>query len=152
LASVGLGGCVTSKGWMELHNPSSSKLSVKMFSINNCTAKVGRSSTSDNADTTNDDIQDLGEFKLALRTLRTAASFVQPWNHNFLAIEGFMMQSQYCQADLASLEKRAVLLTQFVDYCIGRMRTAGETKNPSSTPGNSRIHGQPFSVPVPRLR
>jgi hypothetical protein len=120
LAAVGLGGCVTSKGWLELHNPSSSKLSVKMFSINNCTAKIGRSATAENTEATNDDLLDLGEFKLALRTLRTAASFVQPWNYSFLAIEGFMMQSQYCQADLAGLDKRATLLTQFVDYCIGQ--------------------------------
>jgi hypothetical protein len=91
-----------------------------MFSINNCTAKIGRSSAADNADTAGDDIQDLGEFKLALRTLRTAASFVQPWNHSFLAIEGFMMQTQFCVADPAGLEKRAALLTQFVDYCIGQ--------------------------------
>jgi hypothetical protein len=91
-----------------------------MFSINNCTAKIGRSVTAENVDATNDDLLDLGEFKLALRTLRTAASFVQPWNYSFLAIEGFMMQSQYCQADLAGLDKRATLLTQFVDYCIGQ--------------------------------
>jgi hypothetical protein len=120
MSAVGLGGCVTSRGWIELHNPSSSKLSVKMFSINNCTAKTGRCSTAGNPETANDDLQDLGEFKLALRTLRTAASFVHPWNFSFLALEGFMMQSQYCQVDLAGLEKRALLLTQFVDYCIGQ--------------------------------
>jgi hypothetical protein len=120
LSAVGLGGCVTSKGWIELHNPSSSKLSIKMFSINNCTAKVGRSSVAETPEAAADDLQDIGEFKLALRTLRTAASFVQPWNHSFSAIEGFMMQSQFCQADLAGVEKRASLLTQFVDYCIGQ--------------------------------
>jgi hypothetical protein len=91
-----------------------------MFSINNCTARVGRSTSTENPEATADDIQELGELKLALRTLRTAASFVHPWNHSFLAIEGFMLQSQFCQTDLGGLEKRAVLLAQFVDYCIGQ--------------------------------
>jgi hypothetical protein len=31
-----------------------------------------------------------------------------------------MIQSQFCQSDLSNLEKRAVLLSQFVDYCIGQ--------------------------------
>jgi hypothetical protein len=108
--------CTAAKLWF----PSSSKLSVKMFSINNCTAKIGRSSMAENSDNTGDDLMDLGNFKLALRTLRTTASFVKPWNYSFLAIEGFMMQSQYCRADLAGLEKKATLLTQFVEYCIGQ--------------------------------
>jgi hypothetical protein len=85
LSAVGLGGCVTSKGWLELHNPSSSKLSIKMFSINNCTTRAGRSSTTEHLDQYTDDILELGEFKLALRTLRTAASFVHPWNFSFQA-------------------------------------------------------------------
>jgi hypothetical protein len=83
LSAVGLGGCVTSKGWLELHNPSSSKLSIKMFSINNCTARVGKSSATETLDQYSDDILELGEFKLALRALRTAASFVHPWNFSF---------------------------------------------------------------------
>jgi hypothetical protein len=38
--AVGLGGFVSSRGWVELANPSSTKLSVKMFSLNNCSAKL----------------------------------------------------------------------------------------------------------------
>jgi hypothetical protein len=120
MTAVGLGGFVTSKGWVELHNPSSSKLALKLFSINNCNARAGRNNHTETGDQNGDDINELGEFKLALRTLRTAASFVQPWNYSFQAIEGFMHQTQYCQAELAGLDKRAALLTQFVDYCLGQ--------------------------------
>lgn len=117
MSSVGLAGCVTSKGWIELHNPSSSKLSIRQFSINNCSARTGKKDSPTEGD---DDIQELGEFRLALRTLRTAASFVHPWNYSFLAIEGFMHQSHFCQEDLAGVEKKASMLCQFVDYCIGQ--------------------------------
>ena len=120
LSAVGLGGCVTSKGWLELHNPSSTRLSIRMFTINNCTARAGRPSTGDSRETTEDDIQEIGELRLALRTLRTAASFVHPWNFSFLAIENFMIQTMFCQTDLAGVEKKAALLTQFIDYVIGQ--------------------------------
>jgi hypothetical protein len=34
--------------------------------------------------------------------LKIIAIFVHTWSFGFLAIEGFMMQSQFCQADLAA--------------------------------------------------
>jgi hypothetical protein len=43
---------------------------------------------------------DLGEFKLALRALRTAGQFVMPWNYSFLALEGFLLQSNFCKNEL----------------------------------------------------
>jgi hypothetical protein len=115
--AVGLGSFVTSKGWVALHNPLSSKLALKLFSINNCNARVGHASNAKQGDQGTEDINELGEFKLALRTLRRAASFVQPWNYSFQAIKGFVHQALYCQAGLG---KRASLLTQFFDYCLGQ--------------------------------
>jgi hypothetical protein len=120
MAAVGLAGFVTNKGWVELHNPASTKLALKMFSINSCSAKAGRTNSTEQGDQSSDEINELGELKLALRTLRTAASFVHPWNYSFQAIEGFMHQTQFCQTDLAGVEKRATLLCQFIDYCIGQ--------------------------------
>ena len=40
MGSVGMGGFVTNKGWIELANPSSSKISLRMFTINNCGSKL----------------------------------------------------------------------------------------------------------------
>jgi hypothetical protein len=118
MSAVGLAGFVTGKGWVELHNSLSSKLALKLFSINNCSSKTSTSSSSEHGNKSNDDIHELGELKLALRTMRTVASFVHPWNYSFQAIEGFMHQTQFCQADLAGVDKRASLLCQFIDYCL----------------------------------
>ncbi len=40
LTTVGLGGFITSKGWIELGNPASVKISLKLFNINNCSARA----------------------------------------------------------------------------------------------------------------
>lgn len=112
MAAVGLTGVVTAKGWAELHNPASSRLSVRQFNINNCNMK---SSTQDASDS---DISDLGEFKLAVRALRTAMMLVHPWNMSVAALEGFLLQSNFCTVDLAGTEKKAQLLTQFCDYVL----------------------------------
>ena len=40
MGAVGMGVFVTSRGWVELHNPGSCKMSLKLFSINNCTSRV----------------------------------------------------------------------------------------------------------------
>jgi hypothetical protein len=92
---VGLGGFITSKGWIELGNPASVKISLKLFNINNCSARASsvRASASDPLEFA--EVRDLGEFKLALRALRTAAQFVCPWNMSFLALEGFLIQTDY---------------------------------------------------------
>ena len=117
MASVGLAGYVTSRGWVELHNPSSTKMKLQHFSINNCSAKTGRGGTSDSRDS---DITELSEFKLALRAMRTAASFVRNWDFSFLAIEGFMMQSQFCEKETGNLDNKAMALTKFVNYILGQ--------------------------------
>jgi hypothetical protein len=118
LASVGLAGYVTSRGWVELHNPSSTKIKLQHFSINNCSAKIGRSGK--DGDSRDSDILELAEFKLALRALRTAANFVRNWDFSFLALEGFLLQTNFCEKDIGSLEHRAMVLTKFVNYVLGQ--------------------------------
>ncbi len=63
-------------------------------------------------------MRDLGELKLALRALRTAAQFVCPWNMNFLALEGFLIQTDYCRLELAGDDRPASTPTQFVDFIL----------------------------------
>ena len=117
MAAVGLGGFVTSKGWLELHNPGSSRMSLRMFSINNCGSRM--SSSKSDKDDRLEDILETGEFKLALRALRVAASFVMPWNMAFVALENFLIQTEYCHKDLVGTDRQALILTQFVDYVLG---------------------------------
>jgi hypothetical protein len=138
LASVGMGGFVTAKGWVELANPSSTKLSIKLFSLNNCSSKISNSKNTSVLGSL-PDFAEIGEFQLALRTLRNAAMFVSPWNFSFAAIENFLVNNKFCSDDLVSVDKPAVILTQFVDYALvenaARWRdaepflTSGELKN-----------------------
>ena len=61
---------------------------------------------------------EIGELKCALRVLREAMAFALPWNKSVAAIEGFLIQNQYCSSDLDGLEKQAQILSQFIDYCL----------------------------------
>jgi hypothetical protein len=116
MGSVGLAGYISAKGWVEIANPASTKLSVKQFNINNCGSRVSGKKPAEGEE----DILELGEFKLALRALRTAMSFVMPWNFSVLALEGFYLQNNYCAQDLGNVEKKAWLLTKFSDYVLSQ--------------------------------
>ena len=109
MGSVGLAGFVTPKGWMEIHDPGSSNLSLRQFSINNC-GKRTTTKSGDNMDDEMTDVIEVGEFKCALRVLREAMTFVHPWNKSVAALEGFLIQTNYCSTDLAGLEKQATIL------------------------------------------
>jgi hypothetical protein len=76
MTSVGMGGFVTSKGWMELGTYGSTKMKIEYFNINNAARSTGKKS--DEEDTVL--MKDIAEFSLALRTLRSAAQFATPWN------------------------------------------------------------------------
>jgi len=114
MASIGLGGAVTAKGWVELHDPSSPNMSIKMFSMTNCATK----SKKDNEDADFLELADLTDFKTALRVLRGAMSYVHPWNRSIEALENFLIQNNYGAADLSSVDKPATYLSQFTDYVL----------------------------------
>jgi hypothetical protein len=114
MGAVGLAGYVSSAGWVNIHNPASCKLSVRQFNINNCSAKASGKKGSEGEE----DILELGEFKLAIRALRTAMAFVMPWNFSVMALEGFFLQTNFCAGDLEKVEKKALILTRFSDYVL----------------------------------
>jgi len=118
MSSVGMGGFITSKGWCEIHNPGSTKMSLRLFSINNCASKAASSKNDRNRDDDVDDIVELGEFKLALRTMRVAASMAMPWNFAYVALENFLHQTNFFRVELQGVDQPAKILTQFVDYVI----------------------------------
>jgi len=115
MASVGLAGHVTNQGWVALHNPGSSNLAIRMFSINNCGRRLSGKSD-DNEDNLLADIAELGELKLAMRVLKEAITFVRPWDKSVAALDGFLYQTNYCSSDTENLEKKAELMAQFIDY------------------------------------
>ncbi len=138
MAAVGLGGFVSPRGWVELANPASTKLSLRLFNINNCSRKINHKAEGD-TDSGLKDFSELGEFQLALRTVRTAASFIMPWNFSFLALENFLINSRFCNDDLYNVDNKAHILTQFTDYVFSEnaakwrdhepFLNAGELKN-----------------------
>jgi len=151
MGSVGMGGFVTNRGWCELANPGSSKISLRMFSINNCgskmsSGKVGRG----DRDHEMEDILELGEFKVALRALRVAASFVAPWNFSFIALENFLIQCNFCNSDLAGIDRQAQILTQFVDYVLGENANKWRDGEPFLDSSALRGHWESFFAARPQ--
>jgi len=114
MASIGLGGSVSAKGWVALHDPSNPNISIKMFSMSNCVT----SSKKGQDEQEYLDLADMAEFKTALRVLRGAMVYVHPWNRSVDALESFFIQSNFGASDLATLDKPAIYLSQFTDYVL----------------------------------
>lgn len=112
MGSVGLAGYVSAKGWAELHNLSSSKLSIKLFNINSFSTRQKK------PDDDTEETLDMAEFKLAVRVMRTAFSMALPWNFSVLALEGFFYQNNFCAVDLANTDKKVWFLVKFTDYVL----------------------------------
>ncbi len=117
MASVGLAGHVTSQGWAALHDPGNSSLALQMFSINNCGRRLACKQGDNEADNLVD-ILELGELKTAMRVLKEAVNFVRPWDKSVAALDGFLYQTDYCKLDIEGLERKAEILSQFVDYVL----------------------------------
>ena len=142
MSSIGLGGFVTAKGWVELANPASSKMSIKYFNINNCRAKA--TSMKDGGDAELAEFSEIGEFQLAMRTLRSAAAFVMPWNFSYTALENFLISSQFCKFDIGTLDKQAQLLTSFTDYILAENASKWRNSEPFLSAGELKSAWQSF--------
>jgi hypothetical protein len=115
MTSVGMGGFVTSKGWLELGTYGSTKMKIEYFNINNAARSSNKKS--DEEDTVL--MKDVAEFSLALRTLRSAAQFATPWNYSYLALENFLHENEFCKVDLKNDENPARTLCQFSNFILG---------------------------------
>ena len=113
LDSVGCGGSVTPKAWMEIHNPASQELKLKMFHLPNIANSGLSKKVEDREDGSSlKEIADLESFKVALNTAREAMASALPWNRSVSAIVGLMVNTNYLSEDLFSNPKRAAV---FVD-------------------------------------
>ena len=123
LDAVGCGGSVTPRAWLEIHNPASQELKLKMFHLPNV-ANSGLSSkkSQDGGEETDSlkEIADLDSYKVALNTAREAMASALPWNRSISAIVGLMVNTSYMLEDLGGNPKRAAILTEFTDYVMGR--------------------------------
>ena len=130
LDAVGCGGCVTPKGWMEIHNPASQELKLKLFHLPNV-ASSGLSSKKDSTDEESlREIADLDSFRIvALNTAREAMVSALPWNRSISALVGLMLNTNYLAEDLGSNPKRA----EFSDYVFSRNGLSWENFQPFLT-------------------
>ncbi len=134
MTSIGLAGLVTAKGWIELHDPSSTKLKLKMFNVN----KVSSNKSSE------DDFFELADLKIAMRAMKAATSYVMPWNKSIDALDGFLHQNNFCNLETGHLEKRAQLLTQFIDYVLGQNAERWRDEEPFLTCGDLKTAWSAF--------
>ncbi len=125
LASVGLAGHITAKGFAALQDPSSAALSIRLFDVHNVTNKVEASkrltlSASDDSMEVGESLKEattLFAFQQSLRAVRELARFTMPWNHSFAALEGFLVNSNFLSRDLGNHSAYAVgVLGRFCDY------------------------------------
>ena len=135
MASIGLGGSVSAKGWVEINNPSSPFLSIKMFSMNSCVTG-SRAPDSDFLD-----MEGISEFKAALRVLRGAIVFVRPWNRSVDTIESFLCRTTSGLQTYPEPRNRPICSASSVTTWWWRMRLGGGAWSPSSTPELSATLG-----------
>jgi hypothetical protein len=136
--SIGSGGCVTPKGWYEIHRPGSPDLKLKLFSLMNVgssslTTKKVSVADEDGAISVGDswkEIGDLEQFKAALHTLHEAMAWALPWNKSVAALVGFMHVTNFGAAELAGNQKRAAILTDFADHILSRNALNWENRKP----------------------
>jgi hypothetical protein len=114
LTSVGMGGFVTARGWIEMGNYGSTKMKVGMFNLNN----ASKSSTIKSPDDDMADMKDVSEFELALRTMRVAAFFACPWNKAFVALENFMFNKKFFREELKHDSQPGRTLCNFTDFVL----------------------------------
>lgn len=127
MGSLGVGGQTTAKGWVDIHNPSSTKLTIRSFNINNCGVKASGSSRRDCDE--DQEFLEIAEFTTALRTMRTAMQLVHPWNLSLVALENFLLNNKMCHDDIGGLDKQAAILTRFTDYILSENATRWRDEN-----------------------
>jgi hypothetical protein len=90
------------------------------------------------------EMQNVGEFKLALRAARTAMSFALPWNFSIQSLEGFLIISDFFSKDLATEAKPAVVLSQFCDFIFAENSKRWRGKEPYVAQGEMRSYWEAF--------
>ena len=148
MTSIGMGGFVTPKGWMEIGNMASTKLQVSLFNINN----AAKSSSSKNGDSEEVEMKSIDEFELALRTMRCAAHFSVNWNYSFVALENFLWNRKFCKEELKHDPNPAKTLVQFVDFVLSENSNHWRDGESFLTTGELSAYWENFIGARPHLK
>jgi hypothetical protein len=154
LSAIGQGGCVTMRGFKEMHNPGSPHNMLKLYSSSNMGSQGGATKRLSLADgnrsvAIGDNMKEVSvrnEMRLAVRAMCKTAQLVMPWNMMaYNAIDGFLHNSNYAFAELNGRSNRATILTDFVNYILGLNAAAWVQKEDFLTSGEIKtIWGEWF--------
>jgi len=136
--ALGISGCVTSRGWLEIHNPANPHLKLKYFSSSNVgsTALSSRRFTladGENSVDINESFKELmhmEDLRSAVHTLMKAMSLALPWNYSVSALESFLFGSSYCADKTSHWPNRAKELSDFVDHVLHSNARRWTTRQP----------------------
>ncbi len=160
LSAIGLGGCVTMRGFKEMHNPASPHNTLKLYSSSNIRSQTGATKSlslaeGDRSVTIGDnmkEVSDLNEMRLAVRAMCRTAQLVMPWNMAYNAIDSFLHNRNYAFAELNGRSNRAAILTVFVHYVLGLNAAAWVQKEDFLTSGDPHpllFSPLPTTIPQP---
>jgi hypothetical protein len=138
MSAIGLGGRVTSQGWLELHNPASTRLAIKMFhsvNVRTTAANAKNFSLNDGGSSLSiteglEEVAHLADLRTAVRVICKAAQYVMPWNQAFNALEGAMISAQWFQQDLGNRNNTAPILAEFINHVFSLNAAAWQQREP----------------------
>jgi hypothetical protein len=112
--------------------PSSADLRLKLFHMLNVSSNSlpGKRLSPEDGDSVGDSLRDVAAVGATINTMREAMASTLPWNRSVCAIVCYMSKSNYCSADLKNNPKRAAILSEFIDYCLGCNALNWENKQP----------------------
>jgi hypothetical protein len=149
MTSIGMGGFVIPRGWMEIGNMASTKLRVSLFNINN----AAKSTSNKNGDSDEGvEMKSIDEFELALRTMRCAAHFSVSWNYSFVAMENFLWNRKFCKEELKFDLNPAKTLVQFCDFMLSENSNHWQDGESFLTTGELTAYWDNFIGARPHLK
>jgi hypothetical protein len=149
MVTLGLNTCVSTKGWIELHDPGSLAISIKYFLPSNVNLSDRASSRQKLSDLLTIEEQlaeptSVHELGHAVLAAVMAQRLVTPWNYSICPILSFLSSSRYCQNYLAGHQNQAALLREFVDLMLHANANNWKVKQPFSLLRMFRHTGQPL--------
>jgi hypothetical protein len=136
--ALGISGCVTSHGWLEIHNPANPHLKLKYFSSSNvgstalssCRFFLADGENSVDINESFKELMHMEDLRSAVHTLMKAMSLALPWNYSVSALESFLFGSSYCADKTSHWPNRAKELSDFVDHVLHSKARRWTTRQP----------------------
>ena len=136
LEYYGLDQSITSRGWLEIHNPASLNITIKMFSQRNysvSSVNSARISLLENGDAVGlsenlKEIESLRELKLSLHAYRMALKMAMPWNPSADSLLIFLDIHEYMVSEL--LVDQTKIITEFVNFVLQRNAKLWKSSQP----------------------